>query len=181
YTVSPPTITLDVHLLGTVDFEAALLLQRRLVYEVSGEHDRAVLLVCEHPPLISVGRQGSHEHIQFDAAELARRGWPVRWVNRGGCCLFHAPGQFAIYPILPLDRFGLGIADYLQRLQGMLYDVALDGGARAELRPGRLGVWAGGRLLAQIGVAVRGWVTYFGAALNVHPALEPFRKVRCGA
>jgi lipoyl(octanoyl) transferase len=170
---------LDVHLLGTVAFGDLLALQRRLVYEVGGEPDRAVLIVCEHPPMISVGRQGSHDHIQYEPAELQRRGWPVRWVNRGGGCLLHLPGQFAIYPILRLDRLGLGIADYLDRLQHTLLDVAHDGAARAELRPGRLGVWSGGRLMAHVGVAVRGWVSYFGAALNVNPCLDPFRKVRC--
>ena len=145
---------------------------------VAGEPDRAALVVCEHPPMISVGRQESRAY-SFEPADPAR-GWPVRWVNRGGGCLFHAPGQFAIYPILRLDRLGLGAADYLDRLQRTLLDVALDCGARAELRSGQVGVWSGGRLLAHVGVAVRGWGSYFGAALNVNPALDPFRKVRCG-
>jgi lipoyl(octanoyl) transferase len=178
--VSPSNVFLNVYLLGTVDFEDVLSLQRRLVYEVASEPDQAVLVVCEHPPLITVGRQGSREHIQFEPAELDRRGWAVRWVNRGGGCLFHAPGQFAVYPILPLDRMGLGIAEYLDRLQATLLEVALDSGAHAQRRPGQPGVWSGNRLLAHVGVAVRGWVSYFGAALNVNPCLEPFRKVHCG-
>src|SRR5437588_11512158 len=91
--------SLQVYLLGTVDFEDMLQCQRRLVYEVSGDRSRAALLLCEHPPLISVGREGSREHIRFEPKDLAAREWPVRWVNRGGGCLLHLPGQLAVYPI----------------------------------------------------------------------------------
>ena len=87
--------SLQVYLLGTVDFEEMLQFQRRLVYEVSGDRWRAMLVLCEHGPLISVGREGSLEHIGFEPHELAAREWPVRWVNRGGGCLLHLPGQLA--------------------------------------------------------------------------------------
>src|SRR5262249_1326980 len=107
-------IGLQVYMLDTVDFEAMLSLQRRLVFDVSGDRDQAILLLCEHPPLISVGRQGSRSHIQYDPRDLHVRGWPVRWVNRGGGALLHAPGQLAIYSILPLDRLNLGLEDYLE-------------------------------------------------------------------
>src|SRR5207249_1220258 len=108
------------------------------------------------------------------------REWPVRWVNRGGGCLLHLPGQLAVYPILPLDRMGLDLQGYLDRLHGVLLDVITNMEVPAEVRPGRAGVWANGRLLAHVGVAVREWVTYFGAAVNVHPDLEPFRGVQVG-
>src|SRR5207253_2503269 len=107
---------LQVYLLGTVDFEEMLRVQRRLVYDVAGDRDRAVLILCEHPPGISVGREGSREHIRCGPAELAARRWPVRWVNRGGGCLLHLPGQLAIYPIVALDRLGLGLQAYLDHL-----------------------------------------------------------------
>src|SRR2546425_3979032 len=82
---------LQVYLLGLVEFEAALNLQRRLVYEVSGNRDSAALILCEHPPLITVGRQCSRAHILKEADDLTGRRWPVRWVNRGGGCLLHQP------------------------------------------------------------------------------------------
>src|SRR5262245_2663599 len=87
---------LQVYLLGSVDYGAMLRFQHRLVYEISGDRSRSLLILCEHPPLISVGREGSHEHIGFEPAELDAREWPVRWVNRGGGCLLHLPGQLAI-------------------------------------------------------------------------------------
>jgi lipoyl(octanoyl) transferase len=170
--------TLQVYLLGSVDFDDLMRLQRRLVYEVSGDRSRAVMVLCEHPPFISIGRDGSREHVGYEPHELAAREWPLRWVNRGGGVLLHLPGQLSVYPILPLDRLGLDLQGYLDRLHAALLDVITTMEVPAVVRPGRAGVWVGGRLLAHIGVAVRDWVTYFGATINVHPDLEPFRRVQ---
>jgi lipoyl(octanoyl) transferase len=182
---TPPTAAagatvLQVYLLGAVDFEAALTLQRRLVYEVAGDRSRAALILCEHPPLITVGRQGSRAHILCEPDELRARQWQVRWVNRGGGCLLHTPGQLALYPILALDQLGLSIPAYLDRLHGALQAVAADCSVAVSTPAGKPGLWAGPRLLGGVGIAVRDWVTYYGAALNVNPALTPFRLVRCG-
>lgn len=171
---------LQVYLLGLVEFEAALNLQRRLVYEISGDRDAAALILCEHPPTITVGRQGSRAHILADLDELRLRRWPVRWVNRGGGCLLHVPGQLAIYPILALDRLQLGIDQYLHRLQQVVIASLDDFFVRGETRAGQSGVWVGQRPILGTGVAVRDWVTYYGAAFNINPALEPFRWVRYG-
>src|SRR5436190_9986850 len=98
------------HLLGVVPFDAALALQQRLVYECGGERAaRAVILLCEHEPLVTVGRQGSRLHVRADDEELARRGLEVRWVKRGGGAIVHAPGQLAAYAVVPLMRFGLTV------------------------------------------------------------------------
>src|SRR5262245_56489350 len=104
---------LQAYLLGAVDFESILRLQRRLHFDVTGNRDWAALIVCEHPPFISVGRHGSHGHLRLDAAD---RGWSVRWVPRGGGCWLHLPGQIALYAVMPLDRLGLSIQSYLSRL-----------------------------------------------------------------
>jgi lipoyl(octanoyl) transferase len=170
---------LQVYLLGSVDFEAALTLQRRLVYQVTGDRACAVLLVCEHPPLITVGREGSRAHVLCEQEELRARRWPVRWVNRGGGCLLHVPGQLAIYPILALDHLGLGVRAYLEHLQDVLIAVLDDFGVRGASRPGRAGVWVGSRPVAGLGVAVRDWVAYYGAVFNINPDLGPFRRIHC--
>jgi len=169
---------LQAYLLGSVEFEAALALQRQLVYHVAGARDRAALVLCEHPPAITVGRQGSRAHILYEPEELCSLRWRVRWVNRGGGCLLHLPGQMAIYPILPLDRLALGLQDYLNRLRQVLIDVLADFSVPAAAGPDSADVYVGGRPVAHLGVAVREWVSYFGAALNVYPDLEPLRKVR---
>jgi lipoyl(octanoyl) transferase len=168
---------LQAYLLGSVDFEAALSLQRRLHYEVSGGA-AAALILCEHPPLITVGRHGSRAHLRFEPHE---RAIPVRWINRGGGCLLHTPGQLAIYPILPLDRLGLTVPDYLYTLGAVLQDVLLDFSVRHQVEATENAVWVGGRPVAVLGIAVRNWVSYFGAYLNIHPYLDPFRLLTCTA
>jgi lipoyl(octanoyl) transferase len=171
---------LQAYLLGPVEFEAALAFQRRLVYAVTGDRGSAFLVLCEHPPLITVGREGSRNHIRFEPDELRARRWAVRWVNRGGGCLLHVPGQLAVYPVLALDRLGLGIQIYLDRLQAVVLAVLDDFGVHGQMRPGQPGVWVGARLIADVGVAVRSWVSYYGLALNINPALDQFRGVRTG-
>jgi lipoyl(octanoyl) transferase len=177
----PGAAVLQAYLLGALEFEAALSFQRRLVYQVSGDRASAFLLFCEHPPLITVGREGSRAQILFEPEELAARRWRVRWVNRGGGCQLHLPGQLAVYPILALDRLGLGLQDYLGRLQEVVVAVLDDFGVAGQTRAGQPGVWVGPRLIASVGVAVRDWVAYYGLTLNVNPALDLFRKVHCGA
>jgi lipoyl(octanoyl) transferase len=163
-----------------VDFEGALALQRRLVYEVGANRDSAALLLCEHPPLISVGRRGSWAHIDGHIQNHRTGRFPVRWVNRGGGCILHCPGQLALYPIFPLDRLGLGINAYLEQLRLTMADVLDHFRIRTGTLPGHSGISVGTRPIAEIGIAVRDWISYFGAALNVNPDLLPFRGVSSG-
>jgi lipoyl(octanoyl) transferase len=171
---------LRAYLLGRLEWDSALALQRHLVYEIGENRDSAALILCEHPPLITVGRQGSTSHLLCGPEELAARRWRVRWVNRGGGCLLQVPGQLAIYFILPLDRLGMGVHAYLDALSRALLR-ALDGfrlGSRAVAR--KTGIWVGERPIAAMGVAIRDWISYHGAFLNIDPDLEAFRLVRWG-
>jgi lipoyl(octanoyl) transferase len=178
---APADSVLQVYMLGLVEFEAALALQRRLVYQVTGDRNTAGLILCEHPPLITVGREGSWSHLHCDPGELHARRWRIRWVNRGGGCLLHVPGQLAFYPILPLNRFGLGLQSYVDRLGEVIQALLGDFDVRGQTRRDGAGVWVGARPIAGIGVAVHDWVTYYGFSFNVNPDLQPFRLVRWGA
>ena len=169
---------LQAYLLGSVGFESALAFQRRLLYQVAGDPDQGALVLCEHPPLITVGRQGSSADILDGATELRARRWQVRWVNRGGGCVLHLPGQLAIYPILALNRLDLDLHAYLIKLQAVLINLLRDFEIRAEPSEANNEILAGGRPIATIGVAVRQWVCYYGAILNVNPDLLPFRGIR---
>ncbi|MFN4259151.1 MAG: lipoyl(octanoyl) transferase LipB [Gemmataceae bacterium] len=179
--ISAGANALSVYLLGEVDFDEAWRWQQRLVYETAGNRQQATLMLCEHPPLITVGRQGSRRHILAEPEELRARQWRVRWVNRGGGCVLHLPGQLAIYPILPLDRLGLGLQDYVNRLQDVCRAVLLDFGVLARRDPdGPDALWVADRPIAGFGAAVRDWVSYFGAYLNICPDLPPYRLVKWG-
>ena len=128
---APP---LEIYLLGTVDFDEIQQVQRRLVYDLGeGGRGGGALILCEHPPTISVGRSGSRAHILADDPELRSRGVSIRWVNRGGGCVFHVPGQLAGYLAMPLAASGLD----LRRLCGWPAPGARRGPGR--VRPAGLG------------------------------------------
>ena len=108
---------------------------------------------------------------------LEARQIETHWTNRGGGCLLHCPGQLAIYPILPLRWHDFSLGEYLQRFQAALTETLTELGVQIQPQPGRYGVWGRTGQIAALGVAVRDWVTWHGAYLNVSPALGLFRLV----
>lgn len=182
--LSDTSDALEVRLLGTVDFESALQLQERMVYELSGRNDtRGQLLICEHPPIITIGREGSRDQLACDPVDLARQRLQVRWLNRGGGCLVHGPGQLAAYPVLPLRRLGLGLAEYRRRLEDAVMATCDDLRVAASHACGAPGVSCRCGRFAALGVAVKSWIAYHGLFLNVSPDLRLLRMARwtdCG-
>jgi lipoyl(octanoyl) transferase len=173
--------SLEVYLLGLVDFDAALFLQERLMMDVAGRDDGyGALLICEHPPLITVGREGSKAEIRCEPEELTAREIAVRWLNRGGGCLVHAPGQLAAYPLLPLACRGWGLAEYRERVELALLDVCRDARIRAWRKPFEAGVFCRGGKVANVGVAVRSWVSSHGLFVNINPRMDLMTLVRSG-
>jgi len=170
-----PAPPLEIYLLGLVDFDEIQQLQRRLVYDL-GDREQAggALILCEHSPTISVGRSGSRAHILADDDELRGRGMAVRWVNRGGGCVLHLPGQLAGYLALPLARAGLDVNAYLDRLHRVLVEVLAEFDLPASTRPDQPGVFLGNARVGTVGVAVGRWIAYHGITLNVSTFLEPF-------
>jgi lipoyl(octanoyl) transferase len=173
--LSPEVPPLEIYLLGLVDFDDIQQLQRRLVYDL-GEQEAGggALILCEHPPTISVGRSGSRAHILLDDDELRSRGIAVRWVNRGGGCVLHLPGQLVGYLALPLAASGMNLSRYLDGLHRVLVDVLREFDLEGSTQPDRPGVYLGPSRVASVGVAVNRWIAYHGFTLNVSTFLEPF-------
>jgi lipoyl(octanoyl) transferase len=170
---TPELPPLEVYMLGLVDFEEVQQLQRRIVYDL-GEQGGAALVLCEHPPTISVGRAGSRAHIGPDDETLHGLGIRVYYVNRGGGCVLHLPGQLVAYLALPLDVFGLDLKDYLDRLHSAILGVLDEFDLTGTTRPDLPGVFSGPARIATIGIAVSRWIAYHGLTLNVGPYLELF-------
>lgn len=168
----------DFYLLGEVDFDRTLGLQRRLAYEVGETGDfRLVILLCHHRDLITVGRSGSRAHIRFTNEQLQRHGVKVQWVGRGGGCIPHMPGQLAVYPIVPLRAAGWTVGQYAARLQNAIRMAIERFNVHTAVLKERFGVWGQSGLLAAVGVAVRNWTTHHGVYLNVHPPMTLFHHV----
>ena len=172
---------LQVHLLGCAAFEDVLSLQRRLLHQIENDRSQSALIVCEHEPTITVGRLGSRSHIHIELEEMRVRGWHVRWLNRGGGCVFHVPGQLAIYPIVALDRLGFNMQDYLERMTTVARELLEDYMVRAQFDAATGQMFVNERPIAVLGAAVRHWVSYHGLFFNVQPDLDLLRRVRSAA
>ena len=169
---------LEAHLLGRIEFARCLAFQHRVVDRIAQRSDGQIcLLLCEHPKIVTVGRAGAPSDVQFGSGPIRDKQMEVRWVKRGGGSLVHAPGQLAIYPILPLRWHGFSIGEYLDRLQMGVANAISRLGIPTHSKPGCHGLWGRTGQLAAIGIAVRDWVTYHGAYINVSPPMGLLRLV----
>lgn len=139
------------------------------------------LVLTEHPPTVTVGRDGGFEHILAGSGALARYGIPVYQVERGGSVTYHGPGQLLAYPVIDLGCLDLDLHRYIYLLEETAIRVLALYGIKATRLEGLRGVWAGNDKIAAVGVAVQGGVTMHGLALNVSPDPAHFRLiVPCG-
>lgn len=168
--------------LGTLPYAAALDLQRAIARaRISGDIDDDVLLLVEHPPVVTLGRSSKDAHLVASDALLEARGVERFEVDRGGDVTFHGPGQLVGYPILDLKRHKQDLHWYLRQLEESLIVALRDFGIAATRNAGYTGVWVDDRKLASIGVHARDWVTWHGFALNVSTDLSYFDLiVPCG-
>ena len=168
--------------LGTMSYGAALELQRGVARSrISGAIADDVLLLVEHPPVVTLGRSSKQQHLLATPALLAARGVELFEVERGGDVTFHGPGQLVGYPIVDLKRHKLDLHWYLRQVEEALIRGLARFGIAGERSTGQTGVWTQGRKLASIGVHARDWVTWHGFALNVTTDLSYFDlMVPCG-
>lgn len=168
--------------LGERPYGEVLQLQRDLATRrADGALEHDVLLLVEHPPVVTLGRGTLVSSLPIPPAELRRRGVEVHEVERGGDVTWHGPGQLVGYPILDLRGHRQDLHWYLRTLEDALIDALESLGIPADRVPGRTGVWTAGRKIASIGVHARRWVTLHGFALNVVNDLAGFELiVPCG-
>jgi len=163
-----------------VPYAEALAWQRALAQaRLEGRLPHDVLLLLEHPPVLTLGRTARETHL------LRREGIDVFEVERGGDVTYHGPGQLVGYPILDLAGYRKDLHWYLRTLEEALIDALAELGVAGARNPGHTGVWIrreqGVRKIASIGVHVKQWVTWHGFALNVTTDLAQFdRIVACG-
>jgi lipoate-protein ligase B len=168
--------------LGTMSYGAALELQRGVARSrITGAIADDVLLLVEHPPVVTLGRSSKQQHLLATPALLAARGVELFEVERGGDVTFHGPGQLVGYPIVDLKGHTRDLHWYLRQVEEALIRAVARFGIAGERSTGQTGVWTQGRKLASIGVHARDWVTWHGFALNVTTDLSYFElMVPCG-
>jgi lipoyl(octanoyl) transferase len=145
------------------------------------------LIMCQHPPVYTLGRSGRVENLLVSEEMLRERGAALHRIERGGDITFHGPGQLVVYPILDLDALGLGLRAYVEALEQSVIETVAGFGIEAGRIAGKTGVWVGGdknlppRKICAIGVKASRGVVMHGLALNVATDLGWFELINpCG-
>src|SRR5579883_945180 len=180
-------LTLLICDLGISGWDAAYALQQRLVATRKSGLIDDVLLFCEHPHVITLGRSANQKNLLASEHVLRQKGVELRETNRGGDITYHGPGQIVGYPILNLDRHRRDVHWYVRTLEEAMIRASADFGVAAYRIPGKTGIWVQppgdipDEKLAAIGVHISRWVTSHGFAYNVSTDLRFFDLiVPCG-
>lgn len=175
-------LTID---LGLIGFAEGYALQKRIVAARKAEAIEDVVLLCEHPHVITQGRNGKREHLLVTENVLRQKGVEYHETSRGGDITYHGPGQIVGYPIVNLGAIRRDVVWYVRTLEEAMIRATAEFGIMAERVAGKTGIWvrAGGteEKLAAIGVHISRWVTSHGFAYNVSTDLRHFDLiVPCG-
>ncbi len=144
-------------------------------------------LMCEHPPVYTLGKSGSMDNVLINDEQLAAKGIEFYKTNRGGDITFHGPGQIVGYPVLDLEKYYTDIGRYLRELEEVIILTLAEYGIKGERSKGETGVWIDTdkpgreRKICAMGLRCSRWITMHGFALNVNTDLQYFNHIiPCG-
>lgn len=168
--------------LGEIPYDEALSFQFELAERVRDKKGKETfLMLLEHSPVITVGKNGNQRNILIPDETLKRQGIEIRKIDRGGDVTYHGPGQLVGYPILSIAYHKKSIREYVRALEECLINTLACFGVKAELDPKYVGVWVNKAKIGFIGIRISKGITYHGFALNVNPDLNHFTYIKsCG-
>lgn len=170
-----------VHRPGRMRWRDARELQASLAARVQADRREAHLVLVEHEPVLTLGRNAKPGNLLVEEAVLRARGIEVERCDRGGDVTWHGPGQVVGYPILHLPTRKLGVAAFVHALESAMTAACAEFGVAASPGRGAIGVWAGEAKIGSIGIHVSRGVTTHGFALNACPDLSAFSLINpCG-
>ena len=175
--------TFEIRRLGLVPYGEALKLQRELVEDRRAGRIPDLLVLLQHPPVITLGVKGDGGLVNVLASpqRLAELGIEVSETGRGGDATYHGPGQIVGYPILDLKPDRCDVHRYVRDLEDVMIRVCADYGVNAGRIAGLTGAWVGNEKIGAIGVRISRWITSHGFAFNVTTNLADFQLiVPCG-
>jgi len=167
--------------LNTMDYEMCRKLQRTVHgARVQGLLPDTLLLV-EHPHVLTFGRRANEENVLVPDSALQQEGISRVHIERGGDVTYHGPGQILAYPIFALGKKGIGILDFVEKLEAVMIQVLRDEHIKGERDARNRGVWVNSQKIGFVGIAVKRGVALHGLALNVSPDLGFFQMIHsCG-
>jgi len=177
--------------LGLISYKKAYKIQNDIFEEailkkLKGENIEGSILFCEHPHVYTIGKSGNRNNFLITEDRLKQLNAEFFPVDRGGDITYHGPGQIVMYPIIDLDKYSLGVKDYIYLLEYLIIDILKDYGIKGEISAGNIGVWLETetireRKICSIGVKVSRNITMHGIALNVNTDLSYFDSINpCG-
>jgi lipoate-protein ligase B len=167
--------------LGIIDYGKAWELQHQLWSKRVEQELPDLLLILEHPHVITLGRRGNRSHLIASPEILEEKKIPIFHVERGGDVTYHGPGQLVVYPILELKDYGYRLIQYISQLEEVILCVLNDFGIEGRRDPLNRGVWVDGEKIASVGVAIKRWVSFHGFSLNYQTDLKYFELINpCG-
>jgi lipoyl(octanoyl) transferase len=174
---------LEVRRLGPIGYDEALALQRELVEERRADRVPDLLLLLEHPAVITLGVRSeiARANVVASSERLADLGITIHETGRGGDVTYHGPGQIVGYPILDLRPDRCDVHKYVRDLEEVMIRTCAAYGVPAGRIPGLTGTWVGAEKIGAIGIRISRWITSHGFAFNVRTDLDHFRLiVPCG-
>ena len=154
------------------------LFEKAIEAKNEGLEVQQTLILCQHHPVYTLGKSGSIENLLIDPEEV---GADFVRINRGGDITFHGPGQLVAYPIVDLDKLGIGVALYVEKLEDIIIKTLADFGVFANRMEGGPGVWVNGAKIGAVGIKLSRHITMHGLALNINTDLSFFDHiVPCG-
>jgi lipoyl(octanoyl) transferase len=171
--------------LGMIGYAEAYALQKRIVAARKADAIEDVVLLCEHPHVITQGRNGKREHLLVSEHVLRQKGVEFYETSRGGDITYHGPGQIVGYPILNLGEIRRDVVWYVRMLEEAMIRATAEFGITAKRVTGKTGIWVDAESteekLGAIGVHISRWITSHGFAYNVSTDLRFFDLiVPCG-
>jgi lipoyl(octanoyl) transferase len=151
------------------------------VERVQGGPGDEVLILLEHPHVITLGRNATGEALVAGEQTIVRRGVEIVETDRGGDVTYHGPGQLVGYPIVALEPGRRDIRRYVRDLEEVLIRTLADFGIESRRHPIHRGVWTGDRKIASLGIRISRWVTCHGFALNIDTNISYYSLINpCG-
>ncbi len=167
--------------LGTKEYSTCLQLQRDIHSARVKDLLPDTLLLVEHPHVLTFGRRAHEENVLVSESALQQMGITCVHVERGGDVTYHGPGQLIAYPIFALEKNGIAILDFVERLEEVMIRVLKDCGIESERNERNRGVWVGDKKIGFVGIAVQKGISFHGLALNVNPEFSFFQIIHpCG-
>ncbi|MFH1354785.1 MAG: lipoyl(octanoyl) transferase LipB [Candidatus Omnitrophota bacterium] len=168
--------------LGLIRYKPAWYFQKEVFKAVKYGYIDSALILCQHYPVITLGRSASRKNILLSDEELRLKEVRTFEVERGGDVTYHGPGQITIYPVFNLNYLKRDIYWFLRKLEEIIISFMADFDLKAQRRLGLTGVWVGDKKIASIGIAIKNWITYHGISINIKSEdLANFKLIKpCG-